>query len=405
MRKLKTKSEPVQVWAPLFYKSPFSNFLLDLQRAYKEWQNEDRIWLMPDAKKVIRWKVKDNNLLFYEAIIPSEELNVITIYHLDEQSRIYPPFLSTSKNKNVIESGLYRKWLKEFPSFYEGSDSITIILPVVKNDKFSRYEEKELKIKPGSVMPITDVVLNNNTFTMRWPPPDKNMLSTISPDIESKNFYGQLKFEKFKYRKDNEEKEIDVVLSEKEPGGKAINIWIKWPKPFEDFFPDGGNLDLIYHYAHMRNLIKAIESGDDERKKAFQELERLVGIFVSDAESTLEKTFYLPRVTKNRDALLADVEFRYGTYAENLDELMDSYEFKKLITQRVKIKRIYSWLGYLWWQLHHDISSNTNIKFCKNCGNIIRGGRSDRVYCTREENKECYNERLAQRQRKIYYKN
>ena len=389
--------QPVQVWAPLFYKSPLGNFLLDLQRAYKEWQHEDRIWLMPDSTKVIRWENKIDNFSFYEAIIPSEALNAVSIYHIDEQGRIYPPHQSTGKLNNVIESGLYRRWLKDFPSFYKGSDFITIELPIVKNDEFYNYEKKELKIEPGPIIPIVSVNQNNNTTAVMWPPPEVNMPGTISPDIESKNFYGKLKFEK-----DSKEKETGLVTAEKKLAGKAINVWNKWHKPFDSFFPDGGNIDLIYQHALMSNLIKEIGNKEDKSQKAFQEIERLVNIFVGDAESTLEKTFLLPRALKSKDALLFDVEYRYGIGAENLDELLKSKEFKSLITQKVKIKRIYSWLGYFWWELYNDISSNTNIRFCSKCGNIIVGGRSDRIYCTEEENKDCFNIRAAERQRKSY---
>lgn len=389
---------PVQVWSPLFYKSPFDKFSLDLQRAYKEWIKEDRIWLIPKATEVIRWRVDDNNFLFYEAIVPSDELNVITIYHIDEQNRIFPSF--PEDENNTLEISLYKKWLQKYFTFYPGADSITIILPVIKNNEVESYEEKEIKIKPGSMMPITDVNSDDYKFIMRWP----SKPSIVSPDIESKNFYGNLKFEKLKYIKDNKKKQTTVVSSEKEPKGKAINLWIKWPQPFDSFFQYGGNIDIIYSHAHMRNCIKKIANGGRDKQKAIQEVERITNTFVSDGQTILEKSFFLPRVTANMDALLMDAQFKFGIEANNISQLLKSNTFIKKISSKVKIKRIYSWLGYFWWEFFQDVSANINIRFCANCGNIISGGKINRIYCNQEENIECFRQRNANRQKKSYRK-
>jgi len=52
-----------------------------------------------------------------------------------------------------------------------------------------------------------------------------------------------------------------------------------------------------------------------------------------------------------------------------------------------------------------DLSANINIRFCANCGNIISGGKINRIYCNQEENIECFRQRNANRQKKSYRKN
>lgn len=394
--------QPLQVWAPLFYKSPFGDFPLDLERAYNQWQGEDTIWLMPDAKKVIRWKDTIDNFVFFNAIIPADNLNMLSVYHIDEKGRVYPPYTDT-KDESIIEDKLYIKWLKTFPEFYEGASTIEVKLPIIQNDRFSHYEWKKIRIKPGPIVPITDVNADEYTITTKWPPQGRHTPSIISPEVESRNFYGKLKFEKLKYKIGSEEKEIDVVSSEKQPVGKAINLWNKWPEPFCSLFPDGGNIDLIYHHAHMRNLIGQIEFGGSDRQNAIQKAVNRVNKFIGDGETTLGKAFVLPRLITKINSLLADVEYRYGIEANNLSELFDSSKFEQLFFEKIKIKRIYSWLGYFWWEFYKDISTNVNVRFCKNCGNIITGGRSDRMFCTKEENPNCYRQRQALRQKKRYY--
>ncbi len=396
--------QPVQVWDPLFYKSPFSEFSIDLERAYKEWQGEDTIWLMPDAKEVISWKDTIDGFIFINTIIPSDILNVFSIYHIDEGGRIYPPY-NDKKDANVIKDGLYRKWLKTYLEYYPGNDFIEVKIPVIKNKEFGHYEWKKIKVAPGSIMPITDISVDDYTFETRWPPPDKNMPNTVSPDVESQKFYGKLKFEKLKHKIGDKYKEIDVVSSEKEPGGKALNIWYRWPEPFCSLFPDGGNIDLIYHHAHMRNLIKQIGAGRDERERAIRKVESWVNRFVGDTESSLGKAFVLPKYIKNINGLLIEIQLRYGVDVKNKSEFFKSDEFKKLFFEKVKVKRIYSWLGYFWWEFYCDLISEKTIKFCNNCGNILSGGRRDRIYCTEKENPKCYRQRQALRQKKHYYYN
>lgn len=399
MREIKNTRKPVQVWAPLFYKSPYGDFSLDLQRAYKAWQNEDRIWLIPETKEVIRWVAKIDNFLSYEAAVPSKTLNSIIVYHIDEQGAIYPPHPSKGPFNNIISSRLYIVWLKSSPLFYTAPDSIEIELPIIKNGKFCCYEKKEMEWEPGSIIPFADIDYDSKTVFSAWPPPRSNLPPTISPDIESREYYGKLKFEKLV----NKEGSTVFVSSEKNLTGKAIGMYLEWPEPFDKFFHYGSTLDLLHDQACMKDCIRKIE--EKEIDEAIKEVERYINIFTGDTESFLDRAYMLPKALKNKETLLMEMQGRYGLDVKNFDELINCVKFKSLAATRVKIKRIYSWLGYFWWELYSDISTYKNIRFCANCGNIIIGGRSDRIYCSRKENINCFKQRQALRQKKRYYKN
>lgn len=403
MRNIKSTRLPVQVWAPRFFASPYGDFLLDLQRAYEHWQNEDIIWLLPDAKKVIRWKTKRGNFLFYEAIVPSKTLNSIAIYHIDEDGRVYPTHPSTGRLSNVISPGLYKFWLQKNPLLFKPSSSVEVLLPIIKDGKFYRHKKKEIEIEPGPIIPFIGVDEDGKTILSTWPPLNSNLPATISPDIESKDYYRKLKLEKLKFKDTDGVREINVVSAGKNLKGVAKAVRVKWPDPFDKFFPDGGSLDLLYQYACMKYLIRRIE--EKEIEEASNEIEMYINLFTGDTKSFLERAFFLPKAIYNKEALLIELKYKYGIDVKNFDELMESIEFKSLAARKVKIKRIYSWLGYFWWELYRDISSYKNIRFCKNCGSIITGGRLDKIYCSKEENIRCFNERQATRQRKSYYKN
>ncbi|NIQ83102.1 MAG: hypothetical protein GTN93_34545, partial [Anaerolineae bacterium] len=136
-----TSRLPVQVWAPLFQVSPLDEaFSRDLQRAQREWRGEDRIWLMPGAKRVDRWVVgKEGD--FSECLVPSEEMNLMSVIYVDEDRRLFPPLRLPDDCQNALPKGLYRKWLNATPAFVKGPASVPLAVPVVADDRVSYVEE------------------------------------------------------------------------------------------------------------------------------------------------------------------------------------------------------------------------------------------------------------------------
>ena len=390
-------SQPLQIWVPQFYRSPFSDFSLDLQRAYREWEGEEIVWLMPNLEKVVRWKTRYNDFITLECAVPSDRTNLLRIYHLDETRRMYPELPGlVSRFKNTIPRSLYKLWLKDYPKFGPGPPSIPFPQPVIKDNKFCGYKEIELKLAPGPVIPF-DKIPKEGKISAKWPSQDKPMPRSVSPDEESKKYYGKLKFEKTEYS------DINIASVEKELGGKVLHTVNMWHKPFEILFPDGGNLDLMYNYACMKKLIKNDEGLNNNQ--ILKEAQDWLGKYVTDGRTNIEKAFFLPKAIRDKDALLIDTEARYGIQIESFEDLLKSQEFRKLISEEIEIKRIYSWLGYLWWEFYQGLSQGANMKLCENCGNIISGGRIDRKYCLEKENSKCFKDRAAKRQIKKYRKN
>ncbi len=68
---------------------------------------------LPGIKEVTRWIYKINNIGFPEIAIPSENINSITVHHIDKMNRFFPPFkyngLVSSWDK--VPENLYQKWL------------------------------------------------------------------------------------------------------------------------------------------------------------------------------------------------------------------------------------------------------------------------------------------------------
>ena len=377
MREKKEKYQPVQVWAPIIEKSPFDeSFSRDLQRAYREFQDEDRLWLIPEAKEITRFKRKGGYCDINECIIPSEDYNCFYIYHIDEYGGISNPLQPFDAWKNIIPNKIYKLWLEKTPNivYLKKLQHITATLPKFKDGKVT-FEETKIKVKPGPSLPIK-LGKDGRKIIGSWPP--KGLPQTISPETESKQ-----------YNKVNK---------------GIVQVLLEWDEPFDILFPNAGGLDIMYHFAAMKRCIEELGSG--QKDIVLKEVTDWKDKFLSEGESTIEKSWLFPKLLTfpKLSGIMFEIEGKFGIDMFDCKNPYDSKEFIEILSSKININIIYSWLGFFWWLLYNDISSNINIRYCKNCGSIIAGGRIDRQYCNKKENIECFKKRQAMRQNKRYLK-
>jgi hypothetical protein len=369
------KFQPVQVFAPVIEKSPFDeSFSRDLQRAIREFKDEDRIWLVPDTKKVARFKRKGDYCDINECIIPSEDYNCLYIYHIDEYGAIFNPLQYFDKWENKIPDKIYKLWLENPPDlvYLKELPYITANIPKNRNGKII-FEEIKIKVEPGPSLPIK-MEKNGKKIIGSWPP--IGLPQTISPETESKQY--------------------------KRAKKGVVQFLLEWKDPFDILLPNGGNLDTLMQIAAMRKCIEELSNG--QKEKVLKKVASWKDRFLFEGETTIEKSWFFPKfLTFPRlSGLMLEIEGRFGIDMSDCKNPYSSEEFIKIMSTTIKIDRIYSWLGYFWWSFYNDISSNVNIRYCKNCGNIISGGRSDRKYCNEKENIVCFKKRQASRQKKRY---
>jgi len=148
----------------------------------------------------------------------------------------------------------------------------------------------------------------------------------------------------------------------------------------------------------MRHRVHDLNEG--RQTKALRTIETWVERLTGEAVAPIEKAWFLPKWAENIDGALAEVEGHFGIPAENLTDLVRSSEFRKHMEAWMPVRRTQGWLGYLWWDLYQDMQTSMSVRFCQHCGNVIRGGRVDRRYCTREENAVCARQRNGTAQKK-----
>ncbi len=388
-----TTSGQIQVWALMFEISPFEEaFSRDLQRAKREWRDEDRIWLIPGAERVARWPVGEGGR-FSECLIPSETMNLISVIHVDEGRRTYPPIGLPEDWPNLLPEGLYWQWLNATPLITEGPKSLRLRIPVARGERVS-YVEETFYMEAGPIMPIAGVDEQARLTLLAWPQAGAEAVAPVSPETESRQFFGPLRRERV--RADGQD--IEVVVPEQDSQFRALNVWLRWPEPFGALFPTGGGADLLYHRGLMRSYLDELRDGRYE--KILRETEGWVSLFTGEAQAPLGKAWFMPKVLANPDEVLLVAEVRYDIAADSLEELVRSKRFQEVERTPIMVRQVRGWLGYFWWEFYCDLSRHVTIRLCQNCGGVIRGGHADRQCCTRLENLECHRQRNAEAQRR-----
>jgi hypothetical protein len=151
--------------------------------------------------------------------------------------------------KNTLPVGLYRLWLQTQPEVYWGAKEMKMQLPVTEGEEIV-YKLAIFKRAPGPIVPFTSFIPSAEEgtlgrLTMTWPPPDSDEPAPVSIEMESRRFYGQLRWE----TRVIDGRTIEVVVPERDPELLGMNLWFRWPEPFKHFFPTGGGHDLWMHQA------------------------------------------------------------------------------------------------------------------------------------------------------------
>lgn len=388
--------EPIQLWLPLInFNLLESSVSRDIERAQNEWNGEYRIWFIPGLKEVTRWVHKSSNRIgFSEVAIPSENINSITVHHIDNQNHIFPPIKidDSSASWNKIPDNLFRQWLNVGePDLVPGKKKIKINLPVIKDNNI-KYKEKDVSIKPGPFIPVENINNNKNELKFLWPPAgkDNDFIKPISPETESLNEFGELTWE-------NENSSNNVAILEKNDN-KAINLWLKWPQPFNQILPIASGIDLIFHRSIMKKCVEQLKINQTKSKNIISSNSNK---FTTEGWTTKQQCWIEPRyLNQPRSGILMDIEGKFDISVDSFRELYNHDKYVEIFQNKIPINRVMGWEGYFWWELDNLINKEyKNVMICEKCGDIIMG-RADKKYCNKKDNPKCYRDRMAKYKRK-----
>lgn len=377
----------IQIWLPLLNNSwDIPSFKRDIERAQKNWCGEDRIWFLPGFKEIKRWQNEKTTL--FECAIPSETFNLITVVNVSKDGKMHP-----SKGDSIPENwngnlpqNLFELWINTGnPRLISTNNTFRITTPAyIRNELF--YVEREVKLPPGPSVPFSIIDEKKREVSLSWPP-EGRIVESISPEAESKELFGEYKWED-KSTPEN----LNTVVNNN--GRRAIHTAILWNEPFNEMFPLGGGIDLLYHWSYLKKSIKELETNRGN-------ISAQVNRFSSEGWTDLESQMVIPAArTDDMQALLFDIEGKFDISANNLEELANHPKYDDVFHDRIPVTRLFGWEGYFWWELNNIVNvKRKSIKTCELCGNIIHGKR-DKTFCSKKDNPSCYRNRKKLNKRK-----
>ncbi len=356
----------VQLWIPFQHFSILNeDFRFNIEKAALEWKGEDRIWLMPNIQKIHRWK----NGLLSEMAIPSKSFNLISIIHINQDREIFP--------LNPI--GLPKSWTimpKDFINFFIASEiryfvlknkpTSKIIGPYITEDEDIQWATYNLSIGPGVKCKIDDAmeILNSEPFV--------ESLGTQGSDWPSDAFNYEIS---------------DTVNIIFEIGIRVLN----------DLFCLGVNPDVVSNQLAMKKCLK---------NKDLSRIKTTSSKYISQAYSNFYKAWLLPKMLHNevkkkkeaQDIILTELEgeLKFNKHYETLNEVLKDKDLSYVLHEKeYPVIRIYTWVGYFWWELNRMAEENIDsMRTCELCGKIIFGHKNKK-FCGPDYNKKCWNSRRA----------
>jgi len=193
-------------------------------------------------------------------------------------------------------------------------------------------------------------------------------------------------------------REYLTVVSDKDTSIKALSHDIGWNEPFRYMLGEGGGIELMAHQGYIKNCIHDVQEG--RLAKVLKNVESWLSVFTTPGQIPIWYSWFAPLARENSDEALFAIESQYDISANSIEELYKSEKFCQVMNTKTSAIVAHDWVGYFWWDFYQDLKEMKTIRCCEACGQLIRGGRQDRRFCSHSENPECFRKRNAISQRK-----
>lgn len=347
------------------------------------------MWLDPRAKSVVRWNASAEELS--GLLIPSDTLNVIDVWHVDEYSRIHPQTNLAEIEDGSLTEGVYRRWLDQAPGIrYQPNETVRVRFPRMEGETIV-FREEDIPIKPGPLTPFVEP-LDSSSHQVTWD--TGRSQSVVDLQLELEQATGATYFTK-------DDDGYLMAGSERLPGYPAASTDLCWQPPLDDLFPVGAGIDHLNHLAMMRDCVNNMGSG--EEAEALKEAERWFSHFSGRITSFQYLASFNPMraamARHGENEILFAVDGKFGVTAKSLEELRQNPKFVAIMNSSVQVTWLDGWLGYMWWEIYQDILEGVRVRPCDHCGRVLRGANRKKRYCGPVENPECSRERSIIRKR------
>jgi len=337
------------------------------------------MWLLPGAERAFRWRDGD-----FFAGVPAEDLNRVDVYHIGNNGVAYGLEARKRFSSGRIND-LLDQWLncKNLP-FYIAPTRIEFEnVPHLKGHRIT-FSSRRIKVGPTNAFPIVDLG-DAGTFTAVWPPPGRTV-KTVSPDAESAEEQGPLD--------SLIEKGMSWSVSRK-TGTRNLWVVVGWPEDIQSLVARGEGADLMLARQQMVSI--ATRSVDDLQGAAI-EAARLASAHVFDGHTWQALSWFWTLYAQGGDEAVVFGAEDLGFKGKDATDLWRNTEFRHLMMKRIRIRRAWGAVGLFWALLLERLEDKRGFGLCQRCSRII-SGRSNKAFCSRRDNPECFRQRRAGDQR------
>jgi hypothetical protein len=376
--------KPLQIWLPvLVSRLSEARRRRDCQRALEAWNGESTVWLLPGLDKSTRWHESPERMAL---AIPAEELEQIDLFHVNGNGSVLG-----RNSRSVFPTpfaGLLDAWLNCSPASADldhPPKALPFEIPVFSQHQV-RYEQIELTPKPYGMMTIRNVEGSPRTVRAGWPPEGLH-LRTVSPDAESAEMYGPF-----------QRSDIGDVASgiSSKTGDRTWFTFARWPKPFDTLIPPADGVDVFLGHAKM---VKVARLSETDLSQAVIIAKQEASEWVFQGIAVREQAWFWPTyIVDGEEAVLFGAQ-DYGVSARSIGELFKNADFRRIMSERIEIRRAWGPLGLFWALLLEKLESRQSFSSCQNCGRLIQGKKGKRL-CGSTDNLKCFSQRRAADQRR-----
>jgi hypothetical protein len=384
---------PLQIWFPRLGGSiKLPRVGRDATRAFERWRDELQVWMLPEIRTPVRWRINDMGIL----AVPSEEFDRIDIVQVTEEGRVYAP-VAKGLMPDTID-GLLEVWLNVLHGggfdFVYPPTSVTVPTPDIDQATGAiGTRERIVSFGPGAYMPFSSINRESREVTMNWPP--DGAPAPVSPEAESAARFPSKKLDS----------DPPTVITDK--GDLALHVFLRWRKPWESMMPLLSGSDDLQAQAQMSAIARQSVA---DLQGALRAAMVAAQPYLSRGYSTIEHSWFRPtRELKGIKHVLFKAQDRGLTVPlkgsrhhwdeSALNQALKQQDWQKWLAEPVPIRRAWGAVGLFWTLLLDRLEAQRPFAVCERCGRII-SGKAGKRFCGKVDDAECFNNRRAIDQRR-----
>jgi hypothetical protein len=354
----------------------------DAERAFNTWNGESTVWLLPELEQKVVWREGPGLV----SAIPSEHLDRIDIYHVGENGYVFGHGSSSRFSESRIGC-LLEQWLDPSTvagiTTYSPPETVDFEIPTISGEGVM-YRSITLDLFGRGMFPITEIDEATRTVRTQWPSAGTRF-QTVSPAQESEEMFGPF-----------QRSQTDSVSAIGKDGIRTLFTFAAWPGVFGKIIPVADGVDVLYQRQLMRTIVGR-SSQDPEGARV--QASNVGRAYISNGTADRLSAWFWPASLGDGDEALCFKAEDIGFKADNPTELFKLPGFRKRLAERVDIRRAWGPIGLLWALLSEQLEEHERFNICQRCDCIIRGQRH-KQYCSREDNRICYDARRKLDQRR-----